>query len=172
MSISSNEGSLVVVPPYLSETNATSYLSFDSRGWDYANIWVLCGTHTSTTAVFSSIRVAEHDTVTSASSMTQINSLSSSTATSATYDNALPTGAYQGLGGVVAEIQVDLRGRKRYLGVSFGVATNNTAYVGAIARLTRSKNSSDTAAEKSLPLPLESGCDTNSIGTMSVISSG
>ena len=168
MSIPSNEGSLVVVPPYLSVTNATSYLSFDSRGWDYANIYVFCGTHTSTTAVFSSIRVAEHDTTTSASSMTQINALSSSTATAATYDNALPTGANQGKGGVVQEIQVDLRGRKRFLGISFGVATNNTAYVGAIARLTRSKNSSDTAAEKSLPIPLQSGANTNSL-TMQVI---
>ena len=165
----SDEGSLVVVPPYISVTNATSYLSFDTRGFDAANIYVFCGTHTSTSAVFTSVRVAEHDTTTSASAMTQINALSSSTATAATYDNALPTGAKQGLGGIVQELQIDLRGRKRYLGLSFGVDTVNTAYVGAIARLTRSKESSDTAAEKSLPVPLQAGADTNAIGSMQVI---
>jgi hypothetical protein len=167
--IKSNDGSLVVCPPYISVTNATNYLSFDTRGYDYANVYIFCGTHTSTTAVFDQIRVAEHDTTTSASSMTQINALSSSTATSATYDNTLPTGANQGLGGIVQELQIDLRGRKRYLGITLGVVTNNTAYVGAIARLSRAAESADTAAEKSLPVPLQAGVDTNAIGCMQVV---
>ena len=78
----------------------------------------------------------------------------------------MPAGTVQGLGGGICEFQIDLRGRERYLGLSFLVNSVQTAQIAAIARLTRSKESSDTAAEKSLPLNL---VDLTGVSTMLVV---
>jgi len=154
--ITSNEGSLVVLPMAATTTNASQYASFDTKGFDYANIYVLIGTHTTTTAVVTGLKISEHSSTTSASSMTDIAALCCSDTTSTSAVNALPAGAVQGLGGIVTEFQIDLRARERYLGITVNAATNQTAITGAVARLTRSAESSDSATEKSLPLNLAS----------------
>jgi hypothetical protein len=162
----SDEGSLVVMSPLSSVTNVTNYLSFDRRGFDQANVYVLVGTHDTQTAVFEGLRVAHHSSTTSASSMTAIAALSVSATSSASYAQTMPIGAVQGLGGCIAEFQIDLRGRERYIGLSFLVNSVQTAQIAAIAKLSRSKESSDTAAEKSLPLNL---VDLTGVGTMLVV---
>lgn len=164
--INANEGSLVVLSPVASATNASKYMSFDKREFDQANIYVICGTHTTTTAVVTGLKISESDTITSASSMTDIAALCASNTTSTSAVNSIPAGSVQGLGGIITEFQLDLRKRKRYVGLSVVTATDVTAIVSAIARLTRSKQSSDTAAQKSLPLNL---VDTNVVGCQQVI---
>jgi len=146
--IPSNEGSLVIMPPALAVSNQTQRMSFDRSGFDYANIEVIAGAHNTQTAVITGIVVAEADAVTSASSMTAISGLST----------AVPAIAIVGLGGVVTAFQLDLRKRKKYIGVSVHIHATNTytAVIGAIARLTREAESKITAAQKSLPLNLAS----------------
>lgn len=152
--IQANEGSLVALPPVASVTNASKYMSFDKSEFDQANIMVICGTHTTTTAVVTGLKISESDTVTSASSMTDIAALCASNTTSTSAVNAIPAGSIQGLGGIITEFQLDLRKRKKYVGLTIATDTVATAVVSAIARLTRSKQSSDSAAQKSLPLNL------------------
>ena len=152
--ISANDGSMVVLSPVASLTNATNYLSFDTSGFDYANIAVLVGTHLTTTAVVTGLQIGESDTITSPSSMTAITALGCSNTTSTSNVNSLPAATVQGLGGVITEFQIDLRKRKKYVGLSINSDTVVTAVVAAIARLSRPEQSSDTAAEKSLPLNL------------------
>ena len=153
--IQSNDCAMVVMPPAATATNATQRMSFDMRGFGRANIQVLIGTHTTTTAVVTGLKISEDDTVTSASSMTDIAALCCSNTTSTSAVNAVPAGSVQGLGTIV-EFQLDLRKRKRYVGLSVLVDTVATAIVGAIARLTKSSESKDSAAQKSLPLNLAS----------------
>ena len=150
----SKEGSLVVMAPVASVTNASKYMSFDARGFKQANICVLVAAHTTTTAVVTGLKISEHDTTTSASSQTDIAALCASNTTSTSAVNAIPAGAIQGLGGIITEFQIDLRGRKRYIGLTITTDTVATAVVAAVARLTGSEDSSDTATEKSVPLNL------------------
>ena len=160
-----NNGSLVMLPPAATATNASKYMSFKSEGFGQANIMVAIGTHTTTTAVVTGLKISESDTVTSASSMTDIAALCASNTTSTSAVNAVPAGAVQGLGAIV-EFQLDLLKRKKYIGLTITADTAATAVVAAIARLTRGKKSSDTAAEKSLPLNLAS---TAAVGCAQII---
>lgn len=162
---SNNAEAFVVLPPAATATNATQTMSFDRAGFDQANIMVVIGTHTTTTAVVTGIKIAEHDTTTSATSMTDIAALCASNTTSTSAVNAVPAGSKQGLGAIV-EFQVDLRKRKRYIGVVITADTVATAVTSVIARLSRSAESKDTAALKSLPLNLAA---TNVIGCTSLI---
>lgn len=165
--IGSNEGSLVIMPPAAIVSAATQRMSFDRSVFDYANIDVMAGAHNTQTAVITGITLAESDTVTSASSMTAIGSISVSNTTAATAINAIPGIATVGLGGIITSFQLDLRKRKKYIGVSVHVHATNTytAVVGAIARLTRSSESKDSAAQKSLPLNL---ADTAAVSCMQI----
>jgi len=160
--IPSNEGKNVVKLG-LTSTSATasSALSFDTSGQDQANVYVGVGSHTTTTAAITAITVAESDTATAPSSMTAIAALSSGTATSATVSNVLPIGAVQGLGGIVNELQIDLRKRKKYVGVTVVSAVVAVSPITTQARLTRSEQSADTAAQKAgidLTATSVSGC--------------
>jgi ABC-type thiamin/hydroxymethylpyrimidine transport system permease subunit len=151
--IEANQGSMVLMPPAATATNASQYASFKRDGHDQANIMVIIGTHTTTTAVVTGLKISESDTVTSASSMTDIAALCASNTTSTSAVNSVPAGAVQGLGAIV-EFQIDLRKRKKYIGISVLADTVATAVIAVLARLTRSKESADTAAQKSLPLNL------------------
>lgn len=148
--ISSNEGKLVNMNA-LATTNATALkaMSFDTLGADTLNLYVACGSHNSATQGITAITISESDTVTSASSMTDIASLSSATAASTSAANVLPDAATMAEGGIVTEFQIDLRKRKRYMGVE--VTTGAVAAgmpISVIGRLSRSGQSCDTAAEK------------------------
>jgi ABC-type thiamin/hydroxymethylpyrimidine transport system permease subunit len=154
--INANEGAMVILPPAATLTNATQSMSFDRAGFDQANIMVIVGTHTTTTAVITGLKIAESDTITSATSMTDIAALCASNTTSTSAVNAIPIGAIQGLGGVITEFQIDLRKRKKYVGLMIAADTVATAIASVIVRLTRGGTSKDTAAQKSLPLNLAS----------------
>jgi len=162
----SDEGSLVILTSVASLTNATNYASFDTKGFDQANIYTILGTGNTQTAVVTGLKISEHDTTTSASSMTDIAALCCSNTTSTSAVNSLPAAATQGKGGIVTEFQIDLRKRKRYVGLTITSDTVQTAVLSAVARLTRSAESSDTAAEKSLPINLGA---TSAVGCMQVV---
>lgn len=146
--ISSNEGKLVNMIT-MATTNATALkaMSFDTLGADTLNLYVACGSHDSATQGITAITISESDTVTSASSMTDIVALSSATATSTSAANALPDAATMAKGGIVTEFQIDLRKRKRYLGVELTTGAAGMP-ISVIGRLSRSGQSCDTAAEK------------------------
>ena len=148
--INANEGKLAISPG-ISVTNATALhtLDLDTSGSDQLNVLVSCGTHNSATEAIDTISVYESDTVTVATSMTLIASLSSGTATSTSASNILPTAAVMALGGNVQEIQIDLRKRKKYVGIaviSGPVAAGCS--ISTAARLTRNEQSADSAAQK------------------------
>lgn len=149
--IHANEGKTAIVAN-ITGTAATALhtLDLDTSGSDQLNMYVFCGSHVSTTECIDTVSVYESDTETQATSMTLIAALSSgATATSTSASNILPLAAVQALGGVIQEIQVDLRKRKKYMGIAIQsgiVAAAPT--VGVLARLTRNEQSADTAAEK------------------------
>jgi hypothetical protein len=166
--IHANEGKTAIVPG-LAVTNATSTqtLDIDTSGSDQCNVYIIAGTHNSATEAINSVSVYESDTVTQATSMTLIPALSSgATATSTSASNILPLAAVQALGGVVQEIQIDLRKRKKYLGIALNVG--NVAAgppIVTMARLTRNEQSADSATEKDQ----EDLGSTNVSGCMQVI---
>lgn len=124
-----------------------SKLSADGQPFDAAVIDVFCGTHATTTVAINILSIVESDTVTSPTSMTAITALTGTT--DATSALTLPGVAVTGPGCVI-EFQLDLRKRKKFIGVILGAASvGATQSVGAIARLIRGKTSKDTASLKS-----------------------
>ena len=148
--INGNEGQLVNMNT-LAGTAATSsnVMSFDTLGFDNLNLYVACGSHATTAFAITEVLISDDDTETAASSQTDIAALCSATATSTGASNVLPAIAVMGDGGIVTELQIDLRKRKRYIGVEVttGVVAAVTP-VAVVGRLTRSGQSADTAAEK------------------------
>jgi hypothetical protein len=149
--INSNEGK-TAISPGIAVTNSTALhtLDLDTSGSDQANVYIICGTHNSSTEAIDTVSVYESDTVTVATNMALIAALSSgATATSTSASNILPLAAVQALGGVVQELQIDLRKRKKYVGIavqSGPVAAGCS--IGILARLTRNEQSADSATEK------------------------
>lgn len=170
----SNEGSNVEMLPVAAVTTVSTVNSivFCRDNFDYANILVKVGTGNTQTAVITGIAVAESDTVTSSvTSMTNVPSLCCSNTTSTAAINALPVAAVQGVGGTITEFQIDLRKRKRYIGVRIHTDTVQTALVWAEAYLTRAKeylgtNLAAIAAQHSLPLNL---ANTAVVGCMQIV---
>lgn len=167
--IHANEGK-TAIDLALATTNATAVhsLDIDTSGSDQLNLYVFCGSHNSATEGIDTVSVYESDTVTQATSMTLIAALSSgATATSTSASNILPLAAVQALGGVIQEIQIDLRKRKKYMGIAVqtGVVAAGMPY-GCLARLTKNEESADSAADKDQ----EDLGATNISGCMMVIS--
>jgi len=135
----------------LADTSAAAVhsLDLDTSGSDQLNLYVFCGSHNTNTEGIDTITVYESDTVTQATNMTQIAALSSASATSTSASNLLPLAAVLGLGGIVQHLQIDLRKRKKYLGIAVqtGGVTAGMPY-GTIARFTKNEQSADTAAKK------------------------
>ena len=146
-------------------TNATQKLTFDTSGFDTANVKVLVGTNATTSATFTSMAWSESDTVTNVSSMTSIASLTGGTATSSTVGFVLPGAAGTALGGGVAcEFQIDLRNRKKYLGLE--VTPAQSLVFGVVADLTKDQ-SADTTTEKT-----ESNIESTSVTSCAKIVAG
>ena len=166
--IHGNEGKMAILPQTVTtDATAAQTLDIDTKGSDQCNVYIIAGSHDSATEAINTVSVYESDTVTQATSMTLIAALSSgATATSTSASNILPLAAVQALGGVVQEIQIDLKKRKRYLGVSLntGAVALGPAIV-VMARLTRNEQSADTAAQKDV----EDLGSTNVSGCMQVI---
>jgi hypothetical protein len=148
--INANEGKYAISPG-IAVTNATAEhtLDLDTKGSDQLNVLIACGTHNSATEAIDTVSVYESDTVTQATNMELIAALSSGTATSTSASNILPTAAVMALGGNVQELQIDLRKRKKYVGVAVisGVVAAGCAIVTS-ARLTRNEQSADSATQK------------------------
>jgi hypothetical protein len=149
--IHANEGKTAITPG-IATTNATAEhtLDIDTSGSDQLNLYICASSHDSGTEAIDTVSVYESDTITQATNMTLIPALSSgATATSTSASNILPLAAVQALGGVIQEIQIDLRLRKKYVGVavqSGGVTAG--AGITIIGRLTRNEQSADSAAQK------------------------
>jgi len=145
--ISATNVKTVMLPPIVTTAGSSHDMSFDTLGFDYCVIDVIQGTHNTAAYQLQEIRVSEHDTTTSATSMTRIVALSSSQATTASHANAIPTLAATSIGSILT-IQFDLKARKRYIGLYLlAHATDPSAVVCAIARLSRGHESPVTAAQ-------------------------
>jgi len=149
--ISSNDKAMCVLPIASVATNATAYLSFSRLGnsaekFDYANILFHVGTSATTSAVMTTLNLKESDTVTSPSSMTAIVALTGGTATSSSVGFVIP--AAQAAGGNLVEFQLDLRKRKKYVGLTATPA--QTLILGATALLSRASESQDTTTDMQL----------------------
>jgi len=146
--INANDSSKVIFLP-ASAGSAAQYMSFDAKGFDQANIEMIFGSYTTTTAIIAAMKLSESDTVTSASSMTDIVAFTgtTNTVTDATCGFVIPAVATSGGGGAV-EFQVDLRKRKRYIGLTYTGSSSQTSMCAAMARLSRAESSCDTAAQK------------------------
>ncbi len=146
--IHANEGKLINMPAATAASNATQEMVIDCAGYDQANIYVNIGTHATNGTTLQALKMTESDTATAATSQSAIVALTGGTATSSSVGFVIPTVAQAGRSTIV-EFQIDLRKRKRYVGLQITPGTT-TVNVGAIARLTRSKQSADSAAEKSV----------------------
>jgi len=149
--ISSNDKAMCVLPIASVATNATAYLSFSRLGnsaekFDYANILFHVDTSATTSAVMTTLNLKESDTVTSPSSMTAIVALTGGTVTSSSVGFVIP--AAQAAGGNLVEFQLDLRKRKKYVGLTATPA--QTLILGATALLSRASESQDTTTDMQL----------------------
>jgi len=141
------EGAIVAMPPATTATNATQSMVFSTVGYDSCVIDVLVGTHATNGASISTLKLSESDSSTSITNHSDIAKFTGGTQTSSTVGFVIPGADVLGEGSVI-EFQVDLRARKRYLALQITPGTT-TMQIGAIARLTRSKESADSASEKS-----------------------
>ena len=151
-----NGAGIVCMRPTLQTAASTTLMSFskldvDGQPYDYANWYINLGTQvTNCSAVhISEVLIAESDTVTSVSSMTTIVAFSGSATTDTTHGWTIPAVATTGDGGVV-ELQMDLRKRKKYLGVKItgAAAASNVTTISAVVLLSDAKESHDTATRK------------------------
>ena len=142
--------SLSILRPASVASTATAVCTFDSKGADSLKIKVNSGTAATTSALYTTLKITESDTVTNASSQSAIVALTGGTnvvADSTGFVLPLCTTGLFDLGGVV-EFQIDLRKRKRYIGVT--MTPVQTLVVGIDAELYRQKESKDTAVTKYL----------------------
>lgn len=146
--INANEGQLINLPAASAATTATQSMVIDGKGFDQCNIMVNLGTHATNGTTIETCKVTESDTATAISSQSAIVALTGGTETSSSVGFVLPLVAAAGRGTII-EFQIDLRKRKRYIGLQI-TPGDTTVHVGAIARLTRSKKSRDSATEKSV----------------------
>jgi hypothetical protein len=142
---SGDNAAYVVMPPETDATNASHTFSFDTKGFEAANILVGMNTHATNKAALTACKITEGDTTTAYSA---IVAFTGGTATSSSVGFVIPNAVKMGGGGVM-EFQVDLKARKRYLKVTLtpGDATANETY--AIARLSRAHESRDASASGS-----------------------
>jgi hypothetical protein len=137
----------ILMAPVTNAAATTNVMSFDRSGFDYCVIDILSGTTSSQTNAIASIIVAESDTLSTPSLMEQIPAFSGSAATNTSYGWAIPAVTATSQGSVIT-LQMDLRKRKRYIGLELlGSAAGGTASIAAIARLSRAEESPVSAVE-------------------------
>ena len=129
----------------------TAYLgSFDTKGYDRANVYLMAynGASAAASGFVSSIIMSESDTITSASSQTDIVALTGGTATSTSVGFVIGGDtANTGATGCI-ELQIDLKKRKRYLGLYIACDQGESCVASGIAIFGRAEQSADTAAAK------------------------
>ena len=146
--IHAQEGAIAMTTPQATiATNATHSLVFDTKDFDYATIDLQVGTHATNGGDLSVCKLVEHSSVTSFSSMTAIIDFTGGTEVSDSVGFVIPDDEAMGPGAII-EFQVDLRKRERMLGLVVTSGTTALSFA-SLAKLTRSKESADTEAEKS-----------------------
>lgn len=142
-----NGNGVSVMPPVTKATNATASWCVDTKGFDAAVVRVGMNTHATNKAALATLKFSESDMITSPSSQTDIAALTGGTAISSSVGFVIPNATKMGLGAVI-EFQIDLRKRKRYLGLQGtpGDTTANMLY--AVAEFARPEQTKDTAAAK------------------------
>ena len=155
-----NDFAIVSKPYATCATNASTYFSFckvddvthksspTGISYDYATVMVNVAAHATNGTAILVCKFSESDTVTSPSSMTDIVALTGGTATSSTVGFVIPGAATTGVGGNMV-FNIDLRGRKKYIGLSLQPGTTTTMGWSVNALLYGSE-SADTSTEKSL----------------------
>jgi hypothetical protein len=141
------KGKNIAVPAATVTAAATQSLSLDTAGAEQAVIKINMGTCATTSVAFSALSIVESDTVTSPTSMESIVALTGGTETSTSAGFITPTQAEMENGGIAIEFDLDLRKLKRYIGTI--VVPGQSIVMSQEARLTRLKESADSAAEKS-----------------------
>lgn len=160
MSIMQNGAAVVLSQPAATvTTNASHTLVFDKTGYDYANVYLLLGTHHTTSAI-GTIKLVEHSSVTVATNMTDIVAFTGGTSVVAGSTGfTIPPATETGPGSLI-EFQVDLRKRLKKVAL---VCTDSHAgmYFASCAVLSRAHESKDTAALKTSGVTCHSNTSTN-----------
>ncbi len=139
---------VMAINPGTSTTSATALHTIDTLGCSRAHVYVLSGTQTTTSQTWSDISVFQG---TNTSATTLIAGASWATAATTAAENVLPTAAVAGLGGSVVEINVDLKGKERYLNVLTTRGATPTANAdGSLFVLLEPQESADNTTTKGM----------------------
>lgn len=122
----------IVAAPAAGNTAATTTAFIDTLGYDYAQVLITLGTGASTEHTFDALSVGEADTA-EATEVSSIAALIGSTATAGDSGFVIPKNLTAT--GSMIRLNVDTRGRKRFLYLSATPGTNNVW--GASLRLSR-----------------------------------
>lgn len=141
---------VVSLQPLTIASNATQEMTFDTKGHDSLKVHVCSGTSATTSALFTTLKFAESDTVTNASSQTDIVALTGGTATSASVGFVFPLSLADQSGGGIVQFEIDLRKRKRFVGLLITSGQTGGHIIGAVGEMYRSAESADTVAQKFL----------------------
>ncbi len=147
--IPAQEGAIVFAQPAATiTTNGSHSISFDKGDFDYASIYLICGTHSTAASVdIGTISFVEHASITTPTSMTAIVAGTGGTVTSSSVGFVIPGSEVTGPG-CVMQFNIDLRKRLKKIGMIV-TQTNAGMNFATLGILTRSKESADSAAEKS-----------------------
>lgn len=130
-----------IATPTVSSAESTFAASFSKvdtstdRYFDFADIFVIVGTHAINGTTIQSLSIVDSDTITSATSM-------ATTAHTAT----IPAVTTLGLGGVL-QFSMDLRKRKKYIGIK-GTCGTTTHTFGVLAVLSGGASCDSTTTKK------------------------
>lgn len=142
-----NKNGICHMPYATVATGATHSMVFDTKGFDYLNLYVGMNTHATNKAALSTLKITESDTLTSISSQSAIVALTGGTVTSSSVGFVIPNATKMGPGAVV-EFQVDLKARKRFLGLQVTPGDTTAKGSQALALLGRPGESKDSYTEK------------------------
>lgn len=134
-------------PPASVASTATTTMTFDTLGYDFAVVRVHGGTQATTDPALTVLKFLENDTNTNASNMTAVTALTGGTAGNTSGFFVIPAATVSGLGGIVAEFHLDLRKRKRFIQVN--ITPGTTLVYSVHVERGRAEQIPLTAAQKS-----------------------
>ena len=136
----------LAIQPGTSTTSATALWTIDTIGCSKVHIYVLSGTQTTTSQVWSDISVFQG---TNTSATTLIPAASWATAATTSAENALPGHATAGIAGSTVEIHLDMKGKERYINVYTTRGATPTANAdGSLFVLLEPQESADNTSTK------------------------
>ena len=121
----------------------TVFDAVDTKGFDYCVLALIAGTGDAASTAVSTLQVCESDTdPTAYTGGTAVTNCVGAAATSTSAGFVLP--ALSSSAQNIYQMNIDLRGRKRYLGLNFA-PEKQTVGVGCVAVLMRAENSEEIA---------------------------